>query len=108
MAVTAFRQNLLKLTKNARINMDRIILTNKGSAECVVLGIGDYKALKYAARLAHEPDVLKETYENLAAIQRGEGISLDEAFDRLEDRLAERRSKDGPEKKAPQDGAKGT
>ena len=80
LSVTSARQQLLKLTKDVRRRMDRVVLTNKGEAEAVLLSVGEYNSLKAAAELAMRPDILRATEEGFARIERGEGISLDEAF----------------------------
>ena len=80
LSVTSARQQLLKLTKDVRRRMDRVVLTNKGEAAAILMSVGEYNSLKAAAELAMRPDILKATEEGFEQIQRGEGISLDEAF----------------------------
>ncbi len=80
LSVTSARQQLLKLTKDVRRRMDRVVLTNKGEAEAILMSVGEYNSLKAAAELAMRPDILKATEEGFEQIERGEGISLDEAF----------------------------
>lgn len=80
LSVTSARQQLLKLTKDVRRRMDRVVLTNKGEATAILMSVGEYKSLRAAAELAMRPDILKATEEGFAQIERGEGISLDEAF----------------------------
>ena len=80
LSVTSARQQLLKLTKDVRRRMDRVVLTNKGEATAVLMSVGEYNSLKAAAELAMRPDILKATEEGFERIERGEGISLDEAF----------------------------
>ena len=80
LSVTSARQQLLQLTKDVRRRMDRVVLTNKGEATAILMSVGEYNSLKAAAELAMRPDILKATEEGFEQIQRGEGISLDEAF----------------------------
>jgi len=80
LSVTSARQQLLKLTKDVRRRMDRVVLTNKGEAEAVLMSVGEYNSLKAAAELVMRPDILKATEEGFAQIERGEGIRLEEAF----------------------------
>jgi prevent-host-death family protein len=80
LSVTSARQQLLKLTKDVRRRMDRVVLTNKGEATAILMSVGEYKSLRAAAELAMRPDILKATEEGFEQIQRGKGISLDEAF----------------------------
>ncbi len=80
LSVTSARQQLLKLTKDVRRRMDRVVLTNKGEATAILMSVGEYNSLKAAAELAMRPDILKATQEGFEQIERGEGISLDEAF----------------------------
>ena len=80
LSVTSARQQLLKLTKDVRRRMDRVVLTNKGEATAILMSIGEYKSLRAAAELAARPDILKATREGAEQIERGEGITLDEAF----------------------------
>ena len=80
LSVTSARQQLLKLTKDVRRRMDRVVLTNKGEATAILMSVGEYKSLKAAAELAARPDILKATQEGFERIQRGEGIRLEDAF----------------------------
>jgi prevent-host-death family protein len=80
LSVTSARQQLLKLTKDVRRRMDRVVLTNKGEAEAVLLSVGEYNSLKAAAELAMRPDIVRAIKEGFEQIERGEGITLDEAF----------------------------
>jgi prevent-host-death family protein len=80
LSVTTARQQLLKLTKDVRRRMDRVVLTNKGEAAAILISVGEYNSLKAAAELAMRPDIVKATREGFEQIERGEGISLDEAF----------------------------
>jgi len=80
LSVTSARQQLLKLTKDVRRRMDRVVLTNKGEAAAVLMSVGEYNSLKAAAELAMRPDILRATEEGFERIRRGEGIRLDEAF----------------------------
>jgi prevent-host-death family protein len=89
LSVTSARQQLLKLTKDVRRRMDRVVLTNKGEAAAILMSVGEYKSLMAAAELAMRPDILKATREGFERIQRGEGISLDEAFPPAANRSAQ-------------------
>jgi len=80
LSVTSARQQLLKLTKDVRRRMDRVVLTNKGEATAILMSVGEYKGLRAAAELAMRPDILQASREGAERIQRGEGIPLDEAF----------------------------
>jgi len=80
LSVTSARQQLLKLTKDVRRRMDRVVLTNKGEAEAVLMSIGEYNSLKAAAELALRPDIVRAIKEGFEQIERGQGITLDEAF----------------------------
>ncbi len=66
LSVTSARQQLLKLTKDVRRRMDRVVLTNKGEAEAVLMSMGEYNSLKAAAELAMRPDILKATGKDLS------------------------------------------
>jgi PHD/YefM family antitoxin component YafN of YafNO toxin-antitoxin module len=80
LSVTSARQQLLKLTKDVRRRMDRVVLTNKGEAAAILMSVGEYNSLKAAAELAMRPDILKATEEGFEQIRQGKGIPLDEAF----------------------------
>jgi prevent-host-death family protein len=80
LSVTSARQQLLKLTKDVRRRMDRVVLTNKGEAAAILMSVGEYKSLMAAAELAMRPDILKATEEGFEQIRQGKGIPLDEAF----------------------------
>jgi PHD/YefM family antitoxin component YafN of YafNO toxin-antitoxin module len=80
LSVTSARQQLLKLTRDIRRRMDRVVLTNKGEATAILMSVGEYKSLLAAAELAMRPDILKATEEGFEQIRQGKGITLDEAF----------------------------
>jgi antitoxin YefM len=80
LSVTSARQQLLKLTKDVRRRMDRVVLTNKGEAAAVLMSVGEYNSLKAAAELAMRPDILKATEEGFERIRRGEGKRLEEVL----------------------------
>ena len=80
LSVTSARQQLLKLTKSVRRRMDRIVLTNKGEAEAVLLSVGEYNSLKAAAELAMHPEVGRATVLGFEQIRKGEGKTLEEVF----------------------------
>jgi len=80
LSVTSARQQLLKLAKDVRRRMDRVVLTNKGEATAILMSVGEYNSLRAAAELAMRPDILKATEEGSEQIRRGEGIRLDEVF----------------------------
>lgn len=80
LSVTSARQQLLKLTKDVRRRMDRVVLTNKGEAEAVLLSVGEYNSLKAAAELVMHPEVGRATVLGFEQIRRGAGKSLEEAF----------------------------
>jgi len=80
LSVTSARQQLLKLTKDVRRRMDRVVLTNKGEAEAVLMSVGEYNSLKAAAELAMRPDVLRATEEGFEQIQEGLGRPLSDVF----------------------------
>src|ERR1017187_9079233 len=80
LSVTSARQQLLKLTKDVRRRMDRVVLTNKGEAEAVLMSVGEYNSLKAAAELVMRPDILRATEEGFAQIRAGLGRPLSEVF----------------------------
>ncbi len=80
LSITSARNQLLKLTKQVARHMDRYVLTNKGTAEAVLVSVGEYKSLKAAAELLEHPDVLAATLRGFAEIERGEGLTLEQAF----------------------------
>jgi PHD/YefM family antitoxin component YafN of YafNO toxin-antitoxin module len=80
MSVTEARHNLLKLTKLLSEQMGRIVITNKGRSETILMSLAEYQSLKAAADLALHPEVLKSTMQGFHELQGGRGISLGEAF----------------------------
>ncbi len=80
LSVTSARSQLLKLTKLAARHMTRFVLTNKGEAEAVLLSVGEYKSLRAAAELATHPEVLAATLRGFEEIERGQGLTLEQAF----------------------------
>ncbi len=79
-SITAARSQLLKLTKLVARHMDRFVLTNKGEAEAVLVSVSEYKSLRAAAELLAHPDALAATLRGFAEIERGEGLTLEQAF----------------------------
>jgi len=84
MSVSTARQNLMKLTKQVSERMDKVVLTNKGKAETVLMSFAEYRSLMAAAELAMHPEVLAETMAAYARIENGGGISLEDAIKQLE------------------------
>jgi PHD/YefM family antitoxin component YafN of YafNO toxin-antitoxin module len=80
LSVTSARSQLLKLTKLAARHMTRFVLTNKGEAEAVLLSVSEYKSLRAAAELATRPEVLSATLRGFEEIERGEGLTIKQAF----------------------------
>lgn len=80
LSVTSARQQLLKLTKDVRRRMDRVVLTNKGEAEAVLMSVGEYNSLKAAAELVMHPEVGKATSEGFRQLRQGAGKTLESAF----------------------------
>ena len=80
LSVTSARQQLLKLTKDVRRRMDRVVLTNKGEAEAVLMSVGEYNSLKAAAEMVMHPEVGRATAAGFEQIRRGAGKTLGEAF----------------------------
>jgi PHD/YefM family antitoxin component YafN of YafNO toxin-antitoxin module len=83
-SVTSVRKDLMNISKRASIYMDRVVLTNKGQAESILLGMADYLGLKAAAELAAHPEVIDAMRRSQQAFAAGEGVSLEDAFRRLE------------------------
>jgi PHD/YefM family antitoxin component YafN of YafNO toxin-antitoxin module len=80
LSVTSARQQLLKLTKDVRRRMDRVVLTNKGEATAILMSVGEYNSLKAAAELVMHPEVGRATGEGFEQLRRGAGKTLEEAF----------------------------
>jgi PHD/YefM family antitoxin component YafN of YafNO toxin-antitoxin module len=80
LSVTSARQQLLKLTKDIRRRMDRVVLTNRGEAEAILLSVGEYSSLKAAAELAAHPEVRSASAEGFKQLRRGEGKTLAQAL----------------------------
>jgi antitoxin YefM len=78
--VSEARQNLMKLTRHIADNMDRLVLTNKGRAETVLLSLAEYQSLKAAAELAMHPEILRSAQRGFAELDEGQGVNLDAAF----------------------------
>ena len=80
--VSEARQHLMKWTRHISDNMDRLVLTNKGRAETVLLSLTEYRSLVAAAQLAMHPEILAEARKGFAELAEGKGVSLEEAFRR--------------------------
>jgi PHD/YefM family antitoxin component YafN of YafNO toxin-antitoxin module len=60
LSVSSARQNLMKSTREISDRMDRVVLTNKGKAETVLLSLAEYQSLEAAAQLLTHPHVFTE------------------------------------------------
>lgn len=81
-SVSSARQNLMKLTKHVSDHMDQIVLTNKGKAETVLLSVAEYQSLRAAAELVMHPEVLAATNRGFRELESGQGVSLEDAFNK--------------------------
>jgi prevent-host-death family protein len=80
MAITSARQELMKLSKSVAAHMDRVVLTNKGVGEAVLLSLSEYRSLKAAAELAQHPRVVNAMNAGFAELAEGNYSTLEEAF----------------------------
>jgi len=60
--------------------MDRVVLTNKGKAETVLLSVAEYQSLKAAAQLVAHPQVFAEMNRGFQEIEDGQGLTVQQAF----------------------------
>jgi prevent-host-death family protein len=80
MAITSARQELMKLSKYVATHMDRVVLTNKGVGEAVLLSLSEYRSLKAAAELAQHPRVVNAMNVGFAQLAEGSYSTLEDAF----------------------------
>jgi len=80
MPITSARQELMKLSKHVAAHLDRIVLTNKGVGEAVLLSLSEYRSLKAAAELAQHPRVVTEMNVGFAELAEGKYSTLEDAF----------------------------
>jgi len=82
LSVSSARQNLMKLTKEISDRMDRVVLTNKGRAETVLLSVAEYQSLKAAAQLLTHPQAFTEMNRGFQEIAEGQGLTLQQSFEK--------------------------
>jgi PHD/YefM family antitoxin component YafN of YafNO toxin-antitoxin module len=83
-SVTSVRKDLMNISKRASVYMDRIVLTNRGEAESVLLGMADYLGMKAAAELAAHPEIMDAMRRSQQAFAAGKGVRMEDAFERLD------------------------
>jgi prevent-host-death family protein len=79
-SVTEFQRNLKGYVGKLKKKKNPMVLTVNGRAELVVQGAASYQAL--LDRLEHA-EILAACREGIAQIERGEGIPLEEAMERI-------------------------
>lgn len=79
-SISSARQQLMKLARHVNAHMDRIVFTNKGRAETVLVSVAEYQSLRAAAQLLSHPEALRTMNEGFAEIARGKGVPLERAF----------------------------
>lgn len=79
MSITEARAQLLALSKTARRRMARVVITNKGEAESVLMGINDYRSLLATVELSQRPDIMNSIREAISDIRDGRTLTMEEA-----------------------------
>jgi len=82
LSVTAARQQLLKLTKDIDRRMGKVVLTNKGEAQAILLSMGEYNSLRAAAEVVARPEIRRASDEGFEQLRRGKGVKLSKAMPR--------------------------
>jgi len=79
MSITEARAQLLALSKTARRRMARVVMTNKGEAESVLMGINDYRSLLATVELSQRPDIMSSIRDAISDIRDGRTMTMEEA-----------------------------
>ena len=75
--ISEVRQKLPTLAKAAEQRMERVVITQQGRAQAVLLGYEDYLGLKTAVELLRRPGLAEGMEAASAELERGEGVALD-------------------------------
>lgn len=87
--ITEARAQLLALSKTARRRMARVVMTNKGEAESVLMGINDYRSLLATVELSQRPDIMAAIRQAITDIRDGRTMTMEEARAALREVSAE-------------------
>ncbi len=74
------RQTLPALVSKAARLMDRAVITRKGKAEAVLMGIEEYESWVETLELLSSPKSVKGIREGLADLKAGRGRPFEEVF----------------------------
>lgn len=86
--VRELRENLSSLLDEVSERRDHLVVTRNGVPAAALVSIEEYEALEETAEILSDPDTMAAIEEGLAAVERGETVTLDE----LRREMAERRS----------------
>ena len=86
--VRKLRENLSSVLDEVSERQDHVLITRNGVPAAALLSIDEYQALEETAEILSDPETVAAIEEGLAAIERGETVTMDE----LRRELAERRS----------------
>lgn len=78
MPLSEARRTLPKLVSESSRRMDRTIITRKGKAEAVLMGMEEYESWVETLEIVSRPETLKALREGIADLKAGRVSSFEE------------------------------
>ena len=78
MPLSEARRTLPKLVSESGRRLDRTIITRKGKAEAVLMGIEEYESWVETLEIVSRPETLKALREGIADLKAGRVLSFEE------------------------------
>jgi antitoxin YefM len=82
-SVSDLQQQLVEWVEKVRQSSDRLIITDKGQAEAVLLSADDFEGLLETLEILSDTELVQRLVEAEAEFASGGGHSLDEVRERL-------------------------
>jgi prevent-host-death family protein len=76
--IRELRANLSRLISDVADRRDHVLVTRNGKPAAAIVPVGEYEALEETAEILSDPETLAAIEEGLAAIERGDVVSLEE------------------------------
>ena len=87
--ISEVRQKLPALARAAQERMARVVITQQGRPQAVLLGYEDFLGMKTAVELLRRPGLAAGMEEASAELERGEGVPLEGVTEAVRNHSAE-------------------
>jgi prevent-host-death family protein len=87
--ISEARQSLPKLSQAAQTHMARVLITNQGKPQSVLIGYEDYRSMVASHELARRPEELRKIAKGLQQIREGKVLT----FEQLQEAVKVKRAK---------------